>query len=79
MRILELRFLWFIFIPKKSISVYFGGPWNEKTLVYIMTIIILFKIFYSHLVYFMAVWYSLGSFGTFTCFGIFGQRKIWQP
>jgi hypothetical protein len=43
-------------------------------------------IFYDHLEYFMAVWYSLWPFGI-VCghllyssqFGMFGPRNIWQP
>jgi hypothetical protein len=43
-------------------------------------------VFYDHLEYFMAIWYNLWPFGTvcghllyFSCFGMFGPRKIWQP
>jgi hypothetical protein len=42
--------------------------------------------FYGHLVYFMAIWYILWSFGIFyghlICISRFGfvvSRKIWQP
>jgi hypothetical protein len=40
----------------------------------------------DHLEYFMAIWYNLWQFGIvcghlvyFSHFGMFGQRKIWQP
>jgi hypothetical protein len=43
-------------------------------------------IFYGHLEYFMAIWYSLWQSGTvcghlvyFSHFGMFGRRRIWQP
>jgi hypothetical protein len=43
-------------------------------------------IFYDHLEYFMAIWYNLWLFGIvcghllyFSQFGMFGQRKMWQP
>jgi hypothetical protein len=35
--------------------------------------------FFGPLVYLVAVWYSLWSFGIFSRFGMFGPRKIWQP
>jgi hypothetical protein len=36
-------------------------------------------IFYEHLEYFTAIWYSLWSFGIFFRCGMFGPSKIWQP
>jgi hypothetical protein len=42
-------------------------------------------ILYDRLEYFNAIWYifsiwfSLWSFGTFSRFGMFEPRKIWQP
>jgi hypothetical protein len=43
-------------------------------------------IFYDHLENFMAIWYNLWLFGIvcghllyFSQFGMFGQRKVWQP
>jgi hypothetical protein len=42
--------------------------------------------FYGRLQYFTAIWEILWHFGIvcgdlvyFSCFGIFGPRKIWQP
>jgi hypothetical protein len=50
---------WFIFKPKIPIWVYFGGPWNGKC----WYILWPFCIIYDHLVKYMAVWYSMWSFG----------------
>jgi hypothetical protein len=43
-------------------------------------------VFYDHLEYFMAIWYTLWPFGIvcghllyFSRFGMFGPRKVWQP
>jgi hypothetical protein len=43
-------------------------------------------IFHYHLEYFMAIWHNVWQFGIvcdylvyFSHFGMFGQRKIWQP
>jgi hypothetical protein len=43
-------------------------------------------IFHDHLEYFKAAWYFSRLYDTvsghlvhFSCFGMFGQRKIWQP
>jgi hypothetical protein len=43
---------WFVFKPKILIWVNFGGPKNGKYWYILWS----FKIFYSHLVYFMAIW-----------------------
>jgi hypothetical protein len=38
-----------------------------------------FGIVNGHCLYIMAFWDSSWSFGTFSRFGMFGSRKIWQP
>jgi hypothetical protein len=52
---------WFIFKPKIPLWVKFGGPWNGKC----CSILLPLGIFFGHLVLFLAVWYSLWSFGIF--------------
>jgi hypothetical protein len=50
----------------------FGGPWNINL-----------SIFYSHLMYFTAIWYILWPFGVFYCrleyflrFGLLYQENV---
>jgi hypothetical protein len=64
---------WFVFKPKIKIWIKFRGPWRGKC----CHILWPFGIFYCHLVYFIAVWCSLWSFGIY--FGMYVPRKIWQP
>jgi hypothetical protein len=62
---------WFIFKPKFPIGLNFGGP----LLVYFMTIwkiLCPFGIIYGRLI-------VCGPLVYFPQFGMFGQRKIWQP
>jgi hypothetical protein len=58
---------WYIFEPKISIWVYFGGPALEwKVFVYYIGVcnnLQPFGAIYGHLVHFMAIWYILWSFG----------------
>jgi hypothetical protein len=63
---------WYIFIPT---CVYFWGPWNEIC----WYILWPFGILHDHLVYVMAIWYTLHSFGIFFPFWFIVPRKIWQP
>jgi hypothetical protein len=68
---------WFTSKPKILIWVNFGGPWNRKCWYSLCP----YGIFYGQLVYvtygrlvwFVVIWYS------FSQFGMFGPRKIWQP
>jgi hypothetical protein len=61
-----------VYFYTKTIPIwgYFSGTWNGKC----WHILLPFVIFYVHLAYFMAIWYSLWQFGIY-----FGPRKIWQP
>jgi hypothetical protein len=62
---------WFIFKPKIPIfGLILEGLGTENV-----------GIFYDHLKYFRAIWYTLWSFGigSMWSFGITGPRKIWQP
>jgi hypothetical protein len=61
----------FIFKPKIPICVKFGGRWNGK----FYYIVWPFGIFFGHLVYFMAVWYSLRSLGIFFLFWYVWTKK----
>jgi hypothetical protein len=77
-------------LQKNPIRVVFGGPWNGKVVTYITR---LFVIFYSQLLYYIAIWYILWSFGTFcghlvyfvviwynfSSFGMFYQEKSGNP
>jgi hypothetical protein len=51
----------YIFTPKISICVYFGGSWNWKC----WYILWHFGICYDNFVHFNAIWYILRQFGTF--------------
>jgi hypothetical protein len=50
---------WYIFKPKISIWVNFGGYWNERFWrVLEWKMLLYFGLFYGHLVYFVAIWYK---------------------
>jgi hypothetical protein len=51
----------------------FGGSRNEKYWYILGT----FSLFYSHLVFFLAIWYILWSFGIIS--HVLVCWKIWQP
>jgi hypothetical protein len=62
---------WFIFKPKIPIlGSCYGRYWY---------IIFPFGQISGYLVYFMALWYILWSFGIFSPFWYIVERKIWQP
>jgi hypothetical protein len=55
-----------------------GKSWKDmqwQMLVYLWS----FGPFYDHLVYFVAIWYNLWTFGIFFPFWYVVPRKIWQP
>jgi hypothetical protein len=61
LQVLDRVARWFLFKPKIQIWVNFGGPEIEKRCYILWP----FGIFYGHLGYFMTIWYTLCSFGTF--------------
>jgi hypothetical protein len=62
---------WFVFKPKIKIWIKFRGPWRGKC----CHILWPFGIFYCHLVYFIAVWCSLWSFGIYFPFWYVCTKK----
>jgi hypothetical protein len=63
----------YIFLP---IWVHFWGPLRGNCCYILWP----FGIFYGYLVYFIAIWYSLPSFGiVFPFFGGLNRKNIWQP
>jgi hypothetical protein len=66
---------WHIFKPKTIIWVNFRGIFNQRC----WYILLLFGIFYGHLVYFVAIWFIIWLFGIFFPFWYAVPRKIWQP
>jgi hypothetical protein len=61
--------------PKIAIWVNFGGACNRWCWYIVRT----FGLLYSHLIYFMVIWYILRQFGTYIPFWYITTRKIWQP
>jgi hypothetical protein len=67
---------WHIFKPKILIWVTFGGSCTERCWYNICP----FGLFYSHTVYFAAIWYILWLFWYIcSCFGMLYHEKNWQP
>jgi hypothetical protein len=66
---------WYIFKPKFQIWVNFGGSCNRRG----WYVLYPFGIFYSHLVFVVAIWYILHPFGIFFPFWYVVARRIWQP
>jgi hypothetical protein len=66
---------WFVFKPKIQIWVNFGGSWNGRCWYVLWTL----RPFYSLLLYFMDILYSLFNLLYIYRFGILYQEKIWQP
>jgi hypothetical protein len=65
---------WFVFKPKISIWVNFGGPYIDwKMLIYFLATV--FGIVYRHLGYFITILYILCSFGTFYRFWVSFTKK----
>jgi hypothetical protein len=67
---------WYSFKPKIPIGVNLGGSCNGIC----WYILCPFGLFYCHLVYFAAIWYSLWYFGIyFPRFGMLHQEKSGNP
>jgi hypothetical protein len=63
------------FQTKIATWVHFGGSCNGRC----WCTLWIFGLLYGHLIYFMAIWYILWSFGIFPPFWYIVPREIWQP
>jgi hypothetical protein len=66
----------YIFSPKNTIWVNFGGPLKRKCWYILWPS---FGIFYGHSVHFMPIWYFCGHLVYFPQIRLIAERKIWQP